>query len=433
MTNTLYVYCPDVGPRIRYVFEFIRIQWNLDELIFLDKKSLSADNVTPFINYSNEALPQSSAQFIPGPITQEGKKIIPDLPEWIDGLPYFFKSNNLATGIVSYDIPGMIFYMLSRMEEYENSGRDSLGRMEGRNSFAQKNGFLHLPVVDLWIEKLAKLYFKEGIPKSGSKFNLTVDIDIAWAFANRPLWENLGGAFKELIFLRRKKFQARLAVWAGLNQDPFEVYDYLKKIQDLHGAVQYFILLGDRTKLDRNFHWKNPAFNTLIKKLSGYSDPGLHPSSLASGNLFLLRKEKQRLESILGKDVKKSRQHYLLMKLPETYRDLLSAGISEDYTMGFHDLPGCRAGTTKSFFWYDLEMEKTTDLKIYPFYVMDVTLNNYMNLSVPEAAKWMQKQKEQFELWNLPMTLVWHNSSFFESDGWKGWREVLEIIFPVHS
>lgn len=431
MTNTLYVYCSDPGPRIRYVFEFIRIQWKLDELKFLDKISISNFTGSVLINYSADSLPQSSLQFIPSSITKSGRKMVPEQLEWVDDVPYFFKTNKSAAGVQAYDIPGMIFYMLSRMEEYENPERDLLGRLVGKNCFAAKNGFLHLPVIDLWIEELAKIYFGHTtnfIPAPA--FHLTVDIDIAWAFANRPLWENLGGAFKELISLRWKKFQARWEFWTGSKKDPFEVYEYLKEIQDQHGPVQFFILLGDRTELDRSFHWKNPAFTALIKMLSKSSDIGIHPSSKASGNLSILTKEKQRLESILLHEVKKSRQHYLLLHLPQTYRDLLSAGITEDYTMGFHDLPGCRAGTTKPFYWYDLESEQETELSVHPFYIMDVTLKNYMRMSASEASDWMQKQKIQFSHWNLPMTLVWHNSSFFESDGWIGWREVLEIIFP---
>src|SRR5690606_19751754 len=145
----------------------------------------------------------------------------------------------------------------------------------------------------------------------------------------------------------------RWAVWTKSGQDPFEVYEYLKEHQEQHGAVQYFILMGDRTKLDRNFHWKNHAFSALIKKLAGYSDIGIHPSSLAYKNLSTLKEEKQRLESIIDQNVDKSRQHYLLLNLPKTYRELISAEIKEDYTMGFHDLPGFRAGTSKRFDWYD--------------------------------------------------------------------------------
>lgn len=432
MTNTLYVLCDHPAPRIRYVFEHIRIQWNMAELIFFDKKNISAFTGKSFINYSAEYQTGTSIHFIPSPIMDTGKKQIPETIEWINGLPYFFKSNDSAAGLLAFDVPGMIFFMLSRMEEYENTGKDSLGRMEGINSFAQKNDFLHLPVVDLWIQEIGRILFnKSTLFTQSETYHLTIDIDIAWSFAHRPLWENLGGALKEIWAFKWIKLQCRFATWLGIKKDPFEVYTYLEALQNRHGPVLYFILLGDRTSLDRNFHWKHPQFNALIKRINSYAEVGIHPSSKASADVSKLKNEILRLEEILSRDVKKSRQHYLLMNLPDTYNELISAGIKEDYTMGYHDLPGCRAGTVNPFLWYDLGHEKPTVLKVHPFYVMDVTLRNYLKMNAYEASVWMQNQKAQFRKWKLPMTLVWHNSSFFEQDGWKGWKKVLEIIFPM--
>ncbi len=431
MTNTLYVICHEPGPRIRYVFEHIRIQWNLDELKFLDKNTISEYSGERIINYSTESHPSSSIHFVPSSVIESGNRIIPEQIEWVDKLPYFFRTNT-AGGIQGFDLPGMIFFMLSRVEEFDHQNLDSLRRLEGKNSFAARNGFLHIPVVDLWLQNMAQLYFAH--PKKNGparRDHLTIDIDIAWAFSHRPLWEYLGGAFKEVFSFKWKKLGRRIRTLMNLSKDPFDVYDYLNSVQDQHGAVQFFILLGERAQLDRSFHWNNPRFIALIKKLNLYSDVGIHPSTQASGNLSILIKEIQRLENIIEQTVEKSRQHYLLLNLPGTYRDLLSAGIKEDYTMGFHDLPGCRAGTVYPFYWYDSEDEKITSLKVYPFYVMDVTLKNYMKLNAFEAADWMQNHKDLFVEWNLPMTLVWHNSSFFEEDGWNGWKEVLEIIFPL--
>src|SRR5690606_30016353 len=135
MTNTLYIYCQEPLPRIRYVFEHIRIQLKLDELVFLDKKTISEYSGQILINYSADYLPQSSLQFIPGSITETTNRSVPDQVDWIAELPYFFKTNKSAQDFQSYDVPGMIFYMLSRMEEYESQNHDSLGRMEGENSF----------------------------------------------------------------------------------------------------------------------------------------------------------------------------------------------------------------------------------------------------------------------------------------------------------
>ena len=53
--------------------------------------------------------------------------------------------------------------------------------------------------------------------------------------------------------------------------------------------------------------------------------------------------------------------------------------------MGFASMPGFRSGTSNSYFFYDLDLELETDLKIHPFIVMDVTLKNYLNLDPKDA------------------------------------------------
>ena len=78
--------------------------------------------------------------------------------------------------------------------------------------------------------------------------------------------------------------------------------------------------------------------------------------------------------------VTKSRQHFLAFELPTTYLKLIQSGILEDYSMGYASHLGFRAGICSPFRFYNLLEEKETDLVVYPFQVMDVTLQ-----AVPQA------------------------------------------------
>jgi hypothetical protein len=53
--------------------------------------------------------------------------------------------------------------------------------------------------------------------------------------------------------------------------------------------------------------------------------------------------------------------------------------------MGYPDHVGFRAGTCTSFYFYNLNFELKTPLKIIPFAFMDVTLKNYMKLTNEKA------------------------------------------------
>jgi hypothetical protein len=142
-----------------------------------------------------------------------------------------------------------------------------------------------------------------------------------------------------------------------------------------------------------------------------------------------LELECERFASITGARPLRSRQHYLRARLPQTYRALLSCGIEEDWTMGFADQPGFRAGTAHSFLWFDLEENRSTALRIYPFHVMDGTLLHYLRLTSPKAKQlirelWLTVQKTGGSL-----TTLAHNNSIAGVDQeWKDWR----TIWPDH-
>lgn len=73
--------------------------------------------------------------------------------------------------------------------------------------------------------------------------------------------------------------------------------------------------------------------------------------------------------------------------MPETYRLLVHENITNDYTMGFADDAGYRAGTALPFPWFDLILNKKTTLFVHPFVIMDTTLKNYLQLSPEEAIR----------------------------------------------
>ena len=69
--------------------------------------------------------------------------------------------------------------------------------------------------------------------------------------------------------------------------------------------------------------------------------------------------------------IQSSRQHFLKVKFPDTFRNLIAAGITDDYSLGFYDRIGFRNGMAVTFPFFDVKENKTTSLMLHPLLVMD--------------------------------------------------------------
>ena len=138
------------------------------------------------------------------------------------------------------------------------------------------------------------------------------------------------------------------------------------------------------------------------------------------------RKEKEKLEQITGGKILSSRQHYIRLTLPETYRFLIEAGIENDFSMGYGSINGFRASVTSAFFWYDLEKELTTQLRLFPFCFMDANSFYEQQMSAQEAYEEMNRYAEIIKTVNGTMISIWHNSFLGNSPIYRGWKEAYE-------
>ena len=182
--------------------------------------------------------------------------------------------------------------------------------------------------------------------------------------------------------------------------------------------------MGDYGFNDKNINVKNRIFQSLIKSISDYYPVGIHPSYASNSDVDILTKEISRLKNIVHKEVLMSRQHFLKLTLPETYRNLVINDIKYDYTMGYSGQPGFRASICTPFYFYDLDLEAPSHLKIFPFAVMDATFKYYLKSSPEEANTEIQELLEIVKSVNGTFISVWHNESLSNEGIWAGWRNV---------
>ena len=248
-----------------------------------------------------------------------------------------------------FDIFASSFYLAARYEEYLPHKKDHFNRFDADQSLAFKEDFLHQPVINIWVSKLVEflqeVYPDFKIPLRTYKFITTIDVDNAFAYREKGFVRTIMGYAKSLITLNIKDALDRTKTLLGLQKDPYDTFDYQEKlIKDKKLTFIYFFLLGDYGVNDKNIPVANMNFQALIKSISDHSKIGIHPSFASNTSFRQLQKEVGRLSQIINREIWRSRQHFLKINLPETYRNLIELDITDDFTMGYASNYGFRAG-----------------------------------------------------------------------------------------
>lgn len=336
-------------------------------------------------------------------------------------------------GFYSFDIFSAIFFMLSRIEEYSTENKDNLGRFDFKNFFAVKNNFHSIPVVDKWcyklVNELKKSYPNIPIKIRQFQFIPTIDIDNAFAYQNKGLYRQIGGFAKSIIKSDFQDINQRIKVLSGKEQDPYFTFNEIENLCSKYKISPiFFFLVAKYGKYDKNVNVSNPSFRKLIKNISEKYEIGIHPSYQSNSNHEIIENEITVLKNITGKEITKSRQHFLMLNFPKTYQTLINNGISEDYTLGFAHDTGFRAGTCTPFTFFDVIENKSTNLRLFPFQIMDTTLREYLKLNINEAQNKVEKIITEIKSVDGTFVSLSHNESFSPKNAELGWRDLFEYI-----
>jgi hypothetical protein len=414
-------------PRLKYIADIILqdilgLSWEL----ITDKRKLGK---YPVINYSSENIPGAlkispdTLLFEQGVVTREIK-----ITEW-KGLPVFFQTT--LDSYLPFDIFAASFYLVTRYEEYLDFLPDEYGRFKASNSLAFKNGFLGIPVVDLWTKELAKVLVRKfqmlAFKRNEFKALLTVDTDEPFAYLGKSLIGNIGGFIHD-ITSKTGNASHRYGCLAKGEKDPFEVFDYITEtIERNKTDAIFFFPVGDHSEYDKNPSWKNDEYRSLINRIADKFSFGLHLSFNASVSPSLARTELERLKIMLKKDILRNRFHFLRIVMPTSFRSIHAAGITEDYSMGYPDEQGFRAGISRPFCFYDVIEDQITTLRIIPFQVMDVTLSEYKKLKPVSAKEIILSLINETKKAGGLFVSIWHNTSLLNTPECREWREVFEF------
>lgn len=424
------IYAQKINPRIEYISKLIFTTILQVDVAFTANSSEFKKSNLPKLNYSTQKF-GDEFYIKPHRLMFSRAMITPNIePVWYEGNKYFCESSKDSD--LPFDPFAAAFYVVSRHEEYTETKRDKLDRYPAHQSILVKYNLLQKPVVNIWAkllaEKLKERYSSLDFAETKFNFLSTIDIDNAWAYLHKGFWRT-GAALLKSLFKNRSEFKERLKVLTGGLKDPYDTYEYLDSVfKENKDKVLFFILLGDYGRYDKSLSHQNKYYRNLIREIHGKYNVGIHPSfaSGKKGNRKKMADERLRLEEITGKNILKSRQHFLKISFPKTYRRLIKNGLIEDYTMGYSCLPGFRAGICTPYFHYDLERETTTNLLVVPFQVMDGTFTHYLKLQPEKAWEKIHNIMEEVKKVGGTFVSVWHNETVNNKGIWEGFREVFE-------
>jgi len=340
--------------------------------------------------------------------------------KWVESNGNKFPCEVLGLYDLQYDPLAAAVFSACRWEETHSDERDEHGRYRAINSSAHEHGMLSRPLVENMANALAVELGVEDIPSEKDyQFIPTIDIDIAYAFKGRSAVHSVAASFRDLLLFRFQTFTKRFKMLFMGATDPYDTYNWLS---DLHQSnslpSRCFVLRAERSR-PYDVGLAPSQVDVLIDSLLKNWTVGWHPSYAATGNDNVFSAEKNKFPC----DTYEVRTHFLRGNT-DIWPQLVESGVTHDYSMGYADLPGFRAGMSRPYPAFDLSKNEPLPLIIHPIAVMDSTLKSYMNLTPEEAVEIVSDISDAVKKVGGTMVTLWHNTSVSDYGIWKGWRDV---------
>ncbi|EAR02138.1 polysaccharide deacetylase family protein [Maribacter sp. HTCC2170] len=347
--------------------------------------------------------------------------------DW-EGVPCFFTSSENSS--IPFDIFSASFYLLSRYEEYLPHVKDMHGRFSPKDSLAFRNNFLRTPVVDIWANKLLDRLLERfpdlEIIKKRYKYTSIIDVSTSHCYAHRGFTRSLAGFLMDLGNFRLRRLFKRVGVWFNPKKDPYNNFEFLINIKkQFKIECMFFFQFASYSTYDKNVSPNNNSFKFLIKSIADYCKVSLATSYSSFNDSDLLKKEKKNLSGVINRPVEYSRMRYNRVDVPQTYRNLVEAEFTDDYTMGYTHEIGFRAGTSFPFYLYDINMEVQQPIRVHSFAFHDYALHE--DNSINDILEKVKPLYKEVKMVNGEFISVFSNE-LLGTDHNVNWKDIYKTI-----
>jgi len=338
------------------------------------------------------------------------------------------------------DCIAMVFFLLSRMEEYIIPSADMHGRFLAKDSFAGKNNILHRPLVDelvVFIDRLLEgIGLKRIIKKPIPPIIVSVDIDQPY------YWRNHRSILTYFIRLVRRKEPIKLLpsmlisyykTLINKTNDPYFAFEELFNLLKNEDVKLELTFMTDfSTKYDISYRVNEPYLQEIIYLADKNNIPiGIHPSYASVDSDKLLEKQIKKFKLYFNKPPDYSRQHFLRINIPNTFKELSSLGIQFDSTLYFAEEAGFRCGTSRDFYIFDCINRCKLEIKERPFILMDVTAFLYKKLTPHDFLQLLIQLYETIHSMGGNYRILWHNSNIRPIEWQPYWQVFTQFLKDI--
>lgn len=427
----LLIYTPEVTPRISYAFDIIfKYILKIEYTFTNDKDEFYNYTGTKFsygIHKEVEGLYFGAASLLyEDDISKQHLEAI----DW-NGMKGFYAAKDL--GFLPFDPFATSFFMVTRYEEYTAINKDKYHRYLAEESLAYTYNFLDKPIVNLYAIELKKIllsFFPNSVfPSLRFRYNPSFDIDVAFLYKHKGIVRSVIAFTEDLLRFRYKECIERVLCNLNIKLDPNDSYKKQFEVNDKYKLNPlYFILLGDFGGNDKNVPHGNINYRNLIKKIDQRYESCFHPSFGSTRTEKQLLIEKLRMEDILDKKVYKARQFFNKISMPTYYSRLVEIGITDDYSMGYNNQLGFRAGICVSYPFFNLSKNEVCNLMIHPFCIVDKSFKLHLRIRSSEVIYHSRQIMESVRSVGGDFNVIFHNETLGTRKMWKNWTSIYDDI-----
>lgn len=393
------VYCTKITPRIEYVFRFVFTNALGLAVDFTSTLDVFIAHTGPKMSYGKKPLGNEFFIYASSLLFEQGVQPLNLTPVAWKEMIYIFKAPLPAH--LPFDLFSAVFFCISRYEEYLPHLNDTHGRFLPTQSFVVQQNRLEKPLVDYWIREFYSAlttHYPELSSLAKFKKQTRVLIDVIRPY--KYLYNSFGGGLFQWITsaiqLDLWAMIEHLMVLLGFRKDPWDTFEEFKHLfAEASFKMQFFFLYSKVTYYDRGISYLDTRFQSKIKEVADYFDVSLLVSFRARTKGKYLREEREKLTTLIHREVKIIRQAWGVSTVSETYKSMIAQEIQDDLSLAYPNTIGYRASTAIPFLFYDLTNELVTNLTIYPVVANEESLRT---LSPFDAIKKLRQLHDDIPL-----------------------------------